>query len=1114
MYFPRKKGDRSSSFFFINKIMMRYLGIIILWLLSWDLSGQYKKFQLLPSSVTNIKFTNWVEPNARMNVFISPYFYNGGGVAVGDINNDGLSDIFFVANFGPDKLYLNKGNMIFEDISLGANVIGVKSWETGVTMCDINNDGWLDIYISRSGLMPGTPSHNLLYVNNKDNTFTEQASAYGLADISHSTQASFFDYDLDGDLDVFLLNHNVKRITPESMAFTFRDLFAGDKLYRNDGGKFTDVSEEAGILGRTIGYGLGVMIGDVNQDSWPDVYVSNDYIENDYLYINKGNGSFNECIKEQIPHVPLYSMGGDMADFNNDGLLDLMTLDMTAEDNFRQKANMAGMDPEKFWATVNSGKHYQYMVNCLQLNNGKGSFSDVAAMAGVSYSDWSWGAVFADFDNDGLKDQFITNGYRVTLSKDFINWYKERERFLNEKSVFERDHAAETSEAMSNVPSEKVKNYMFRNTGNLSFESVAESWGLDMPSFSNGFAYADLDNDGDLDLIVNNLDHQAFVYENMGTQPNAYLRLKFDGPTQNKMGLGTKVTIKTQGREQFQEHYITRGFQSSVEPIMHFGIGDAKQVSEIEVTWFDDKVERLKNVNPNQLLTLSYTNAAKPTNDIKRKEELSFQEVTDELGIDFRHVENEYDDFEKQILLPHKMSQFGPALTVADVNGDRLDDFFVGGARGQAGVLYIQDKDGKFGVLTNAPWQRHEQSEDLDAMFFDADTDGDLDLYVVSGGNEYEVNDPLLQDRLYLNNGFGEFTYAANALPQMLVSGGVVKAGDLDSDGDLDLFVGGRLVPGQYPKSPRSYILENTNGVFTDVTTAVAPSLGKTGMVTDATWTDFNGDNKPDLIVVGEWMPILMFENKSSRLEQVALQDGLNEHTGWWFSVASADMDNDGDVDFIAGNLGNNYKYKASKHEPFNIYAKDFDQNGWWDIVLGYYNDNELYPVRGLQCSSQQIPNIKKKFDSYNAFADATLMDIYEEMGIGQALKYKATNFSSSYIENLGNGKFKISALPPRAQVAPVNDIIIGDFNDDKRKDILLAGNLYSSEVETPRADGGTGLLLHGDGKGNFSEVPPHISGLLINGDVKKIKIIRLNKKRTGVLVARNNKALSVIVIK
>ena len=475
---------------------------------------------------------------------------------------------------------------------------------------------------------------------------------------------------------------------------------------------------------------------------------------------------------------------------------------------------------------------------------------------------------------------------------------------------------------------------------------------------------------------------------------------------------------------------FTRGFQSSVEPVMHFGLADAKQVDEIEVTWFDGKVESLKNVKPDQLLTLSYDNAKRLANSDKNNENYRFREITDELGIDFKHIENEYDDFEKQILLPHKMSQFGPALAVADVNGDGLEDFFVGGARGQAGVLYFQDSDEKFSSSANIPWQLHAQSEDLDALFFDADSDGDQDLYVVSGGNEYEVNDTLLQDRLYINNGLGEFTHSAKSLPRMLTSGGVVKAGDLDSDGDLDLFVGGRLVPGHYPKPSRSYILENNGGIFTDITPDVAPSLRKPGMVTDAAWTDFNGDKKPDLVVVGEWMPILMFENKGGKLRKVQIQSELNEHTGWWFSVAAGDMDGDGDVDLIAGNLGDNYKYKASKDEPFKIYAKDFDQNGHPDIVLGYYNDNELYPVRGLQCSSEQIPGIKKKFDSYNAFASATLMDVYEEMGIDMALKYEITDFSSSYIENLGNGKFKIDALPPRAQIAPVNDIIIRDFNN------------------------------------------------------------------------------------
>ncbi|MDN5202183.1 VCBS repeat-containing protein [Fulvivirgaceae bacterium BMA10] len=1088
--------------------MMRYSLAIILMLLSMDNFGQEKKFQLLPSSKTNIQFTNWVKPTGEMNVFISPYFYNGAGVAIGDINNDGLPDIFFVANFGPDKLYLNKGNMVFENISLSAGVIGTKSWETGVTMVDINNDGWLDIYVCRSTLMPNTLSHNLLYINNKDNTFSERAKEHGLADVANSTQASFFDYDKDGDLDMFLLNHNVNRITAESMTFDHRDIFTGDKLYRNDGGKFIDISENAGIIGKTIGYGLGVMIGDVNQDSWPDIYISNDYIENDYLYINNGDGTFAERIKEQMPHIPLYSMGGDIADYNNDGLLDIMTLDMTAEDNFRQKANMAGMDPEKFWNTVNAGKHYQYMVNCLQLNNGKGSFSDVAMMAGVSYSDWSWGALFADFDNDGWKDQYITNGYRVTLSKDFINWYKEREKFLNQKPASERNYIQETTEAMNNVPSEPVENYMFRNTGTLTFENVTGSWGLDSPSFSNGFAYGDLDNDGDLDLVVNNLDHQAFIYENTGNK-NAYLKLVFDGPEQNKLGLGTKVEIWHGDKYQFQEHYIARGFQSSVEPIMHFGLGKAMLIDKIKVTWFDGQLQILKNVEVNKKLTLSYVDAIGPLQSKNKTNQHLFDDVTNEFGIDFVHKENEFDDFEKQVLLPHKMSQFGPALAVADVNNDGLEDFYVGGAKGYGGVLYFQGQNGKFSASLKDPWEIHKQSEDLDALFFDADGDGDQDLYVVSGGNEYTPESVLLQDRLYLNDGKGKFTYARDALPTMLTSGGVVKAGDFDNDNDLDLFVGGRLVPGQYPKPARSYILENEKGRFTDITSSTSPSLLEPGMVTDAIWTDLDNDEALDLVVVGEWMPILMLKNTAGKLKPMNQLD-----IGWWFSVNAADIDQDGDIDLIAGNLGNNYKYRASKEEPFKIYAKDFDSNGNYDIVLGYYNDQELYPVRGLQCSSEQIPGIKKKYSTYNAFASASLMDIYKDMGITQALKYEATNFSSSYIENLGKGKFRIKTLPARAQIAPGNNIIIQDFDGDQKQDILIAGNLHTSEVETPRADGGVGLLLKGDGTGNFDEISPHISGLLISGDVKSIKAIKLNNKRKGLLVARNNDRLSLIEIK
>lgn len=1096
------------------------LSIVIFSSIFWpglvDLNAQ-ALFQKVPAETSGIDFQNTLTNYEKFNVFTSQYFYNGGGVAVGDINNDGLPDIFFTANHGPDKLYLNKGNLRFEDITQQAGVVGTVSWETGVAMADINNDGWLDIYISKSGLAPDLSYTNALYINNQDGTFTERAFEYGLSGYSHTTQAAFLDYDLDGDLDVFLLNHNVEKINAQNFSLTAKSVLVGDQLFRNDHGQFVEVTNEAGIIGKFISYGLGVMIGDIDKDGWPDIYVCNDFGERDYLYYNNGDGTFAEKLVQQMGHIPYYSMGGDLADINNDGQLDIMTLDMTPEDNFGQKANMNDMNPKKFKFLADNGMHHQYMINCLQLNNGNGTFSEISMLSGMAYTDWSWGPLFGDFDNDGLKDVFVTNGYRVDISnKDFVAWYKKRETELGTQLAYSGTKMSFLGEAFEKVTSGKVKNYMFRNSGDLTFQNTTEPWGLADPTYSNGAAYADLDNDGDLDLVINNLDQEAFLYENKSNELSGgnFLKVKLEGPPQNKFGIGTKVELSISDGIQYQELYATRGFQSSVEPVLHFGLGKEKQAKEVKITWFDGKQQVFGNVKANQSITVDYTSATKKSESKASVVQTPFSDISDVAGLDYLHRENEFDDFEREVLLPHKMSRFGPALAVADVNGDHLQDFFVGGAKGFAGVLYVQNKDKTFSPLQQDTWVLDQGHEDVDAVFVDIDLDGDQDLYVVSGGGDFEPNDPALQDRVYLNDGNGDFSPTKNALPTMPTSGACVRTGDMDGDGDQDLFVGGRHIPGKYPYAPRSYVLENESGVFKDITGAFAPQLMNPGMVTDAAWVDFNGDRMLDLVVVGEWMPIMMMENAGSRLEDTAAKAGLGNQTGWWFSIEAGDMDGDGDMDFVVGNLGLNYKYKASQDYPFTVHADDFDNNGRSDIVLGYYNDGKQFPVRGRQCSSQQIPTIKEKYKNYNDFATATLVEVYGEFGLDGSLSLEARNFASSYIQNLGKGKFVVSALPNRAQVAPINSTLISDFDKDGKPDLLIAGNLFTSEVETPRADAGVGLLLRGNNGAGFEPVAPYISGFKATGDVKYMKKIMLSGNKKGVLVAQNNGALKLFEVR
>ena len=1074
-------------------------------------------FNKLSPEETGVTFTNNMKEDSVINYFTYPYIYMGGGIAVGDVNNDGLPDIYFTGNMVKNKLYLNKGNLQFEDITSQAKVGGDDRWVTGVTMADVNADGWLDIYVSVSGKFATTK--NLLYINNgaTENgipSFTEKAEESGIADEGHSTQGTFFDYDRDGDLDLYVANYPYTSFKTVNFAYKFKmdkkEPEHSDKLYRNKGdGTFEDVTGEAGLL--NFGLSLNASVGDFNNDGWEDIYVSNDFASPDHFYFNNGDGTFSEKIKETTQHTAFFGMGTDAGDFNNDGLLDIIQMDMTPEGNRRNKANMASMNPAGFYEIVSLGMHYQYMQNTLQLNNGIGvdglpHFSDIARMTGTSSTDWSWAGLFADLDSDGWKDIFITNGTRKDINnKDYFYEIEHADRKTRESFDF--------LELSLNIPAEKVDNYAFRNNGDLTFVNVIEEWGLSHQGFSNGAAYADLDNDGDLDIIINNIDEVSFIFQNKTAdlQLGNYLRFKLKGSPKNPLGLGTKILIRNKGNIQYQHHTLTRGFQSSVEPVIHFGVGNEDSIEEIVVSWVDGKTQRLHNIKTNQVLEVDYRDAKDGGVDQpqKVKKELLFVDATEELEIDYRHRENiYYNDFQFEVLLPHVYSRSGPGLAVGDVNGDNLEDFYVGGAIKSIGALYLQRPDGTFYISDSTSWENDRDREDIGATLFDADGDGDLDLYVVSGGNEYKEGKKQLQDRLYINDGNGNFKKAGNALPEMLTSGSQVKAADYDNDGDLDLFVGGRVVPKSYPLPARSYILRNEglrNGEvrFEDVTAAIAPDLMEAGLVTDAVWVDFDQDEKLDLVVVGEWMPVTFLKNTGKKFSNRTEEYGLEKFAGWWYSIAAEDFDKDGDIDFVAGNLGLNYKYQASEEESFDVYAYDYDKNGRLDIVLGYYNEGIQYPVRGRQCSAEQIPNIKFKYQDYNSFAEATLADVYTERDLEASLHYQAHTFASSYIENKGNGDFEFRKLPNAAQVSCINGIIAQDFNQDGHLDILVVGNLYGAEVETTRNDASYGKFLEGDGKGNFRAVPFSESGFYLNHDTKGLA--RIQTTTGAVILAANN---------
>jgi len=1068
-------------------------------------------FSLVPTEHSKLNFINKVAQTRENNHMINAEFISGGGVAVGDVNNDGLQDIFFTGNQVRDRLFLNKGNLEFEDISVDANISSDNTWSTGVTFVDIDSDGDQDIYVCRSVYLENEKSANQLYINNGDLTFSEQAEQFGLADMGFSVQAAFFDFDNDGLIDVYIVNQppSIPNIGNKLNYKQFSDIKFSDRLYRNTGdGKFVDHTDQGKI--RNFGFGLSASIGDFNNDGYQDIYVTNDFDVPDYLYINQRDGSFKENVREATKHISNFSMGSDVADYDNDGDLDIMVLDMLAEDHKRIKTNMGGMQPEQFWKIVDDGGHYQYMFNSLQRNNGNGTFSELAQLAGVTSTDWSWAPLFADFDNDGYKDLFVTNGVISNNRNSDLNTVYEKKldsiRFVAQQKGVDPNTMIDVMDFVNLAPTDKLTNYIYKNNGDLTFSNKVEDWGMDIPTLSNGIAYADFDQDGDLDLVINNINENAMLFKNntIENKVGNYLRFQIN-PIKDQIIYGTKISI-FKGDKIWQVNHLnnSRGYLSKSEDIIHFGLGSKEIVDKAIIQWQDGTKTTLYDLAINKVHQISPVNLDKETVDEITAHEVLFKEATAPLKLNqVKHVENDNDDYKWEILLPHKMSQFGPSIGVGDVNGDKLEDFFLGGAAGFSGTLFIQNKNGSFDEISDGAWTQDIASEDMGISLLDVDGDNDLDLFIVSGGNEFNAGDAALQDRLYINNGRGKFTKKINGVPTYLSSGSCVIPYDYDKDGDLDLFIGGRLVPRKYPHAANSHLLENKGGVFVDVSDVKAPAMANLGMVTSASWFDYNLDGMEDLVVVGEWMPVTVFtQSKSGGFEKQIL-DGLEDSEGWYYTVTTEDMDEDGDDDIIVGNLGLNYKYKASVEEPFEVYSYDFDNNGSLDIVLSYYEHGVSFPVRGKSCSTQQIPSLANKFPTYEQFGDSNLGNIYGE-SLEIALNLKSKTFASAYIENRGDGSFQVKPLPSLAQVSSINSILVKDYDLDGNKDLLIVGNLYTSEIETPRNDASTGLLLKGNGRGEFFPVPVTQSGFYAPNDAKELKLIKVRNKEI-ILVGNNN---------
>jgi enediyne biosynthesis protein E4 len=1077
-------------------------------------------FQLRSPRETGIRFANTLtEDDTLNNPLDFDYMYNGAGVGAGDFNNDGLLDLYFTGNMVSSRLYLNRGNFRFEDVTDRAGV-ATTAWATGVTLVDINEDELLDIYVSVAGPGPESTRANLLFINqgmNEEGTpvFVEQAKDWGLADTGYSTHAAFLDYDRDGDLDLYVLTnaleeHNRNAIRPKMVR---GEAASTDRLYRNNGDRtFTNVSREAGIV--IEGYGLGVVVSDLNRDGWPDIYVANDFLSNDLVWINERNGTFTNRAGQYLKHQTHNGMGADVADYDNDGLLDIVVLDMLPPDNLRRKMMIQGGNYDRFDMSVRLGYEPQYMRNTLQLNRGVGpdghpEFSELGRLAGIEATDWSWAALFADYDNDGLKDLFITNGYRRDVTNlDYIAYFEEAAAV---SAAEERRRMR--IRGLRQLPEVKLANYIFQNAGDLTFSDRTRAWGLEIPSYSNGAVYADFDNDGDLDLAVNNIDDVAFIFENRTDRlaGRNYLRVALAGPAGNRAGYGTSLTVTTTGSRQYIEHTTFRGYKSTVEPVVHFGLGAARVVDSLTVRWPDGTCQVLSGVAANQVLRVRHDAAgACGTTELPVAPRL-FRTIPAG-ALEFVHRERQVPDFKVTPLLPHKLSQGGPGIAVGDIDGNGLDDVFIGTDRGAEKSVFVQTAPGQF---QRRPVEGGQDREDMGALVFDADSDGDNDLYVVSGGS-FIVADPLVfQDRLYVNDGAGRLRLAEGALPPTLASGSSVVAADFDRDRDLDLFVGGRVIPGRYPLPPRTYLLRNDShsggpAQFTDITESAAPGLREVGLVNSALWTDFDHDGQVDLIVAGEWMPLSFFRNDGGRLTNVTSATGLGATEGWWNSLVAGDFDNDGDTDYVAGNLGLNTEYRASGSEPVRIHAADFDHNGSVDPVISRYVLGKSHPVAARDLMIAQMAGMKGRFRRYIDFATATLEQTLSEDERARAFVARSVHFASSYVENRGGGEFALRSLPLPAQIAPAYGMLTGDYDSDGNLDVAIVGNSYAPETQGGWHDASIGSVLLGNGDGTFRYRNGAESGLFVDGDAKGIAEVMLDATRTLMLVTQNNDSLRV----